>query len=667
MKPLIIVESGTKIKTISKLLNYEYNVTCSYGHFNNLPSKHLGINTDSWKGEYIITNKKAIDNIRKLVKLSDVIYIAADPDIEGEAIAHHIFCHIYDLLKHKQCHRIVFNEITKNALQNALENPRKINDHIVEAQETRRFVDRIVGYKLSPILWNVFNDKTLSVGRVQSIALLLCCNHYNQLINYRIKHYWTGKGTFSNKESSFEFILYNNNEVVKENWESINNIINLFDFTTNFESKFSQNIVLQHPPAPFTTTSLQNDAYQKFHFTSKKTMIIAQQLYENGYITYMRTDSIHISNSFKNIIIKYINTNYKGLSQFRSHKNRIVNAQEAHEAIRVTDIEKKTCDIDSNCKKLYELIWKRTIASQMIDAEFTEIKTILKYNNHDYTFINTKSFLSKQGFLIIYDKNTDDHKKYIKNISKIVPVKYECLGTIGSLPSLLNEVSLIKELEKNGIGRPSTYASIVEKILDKKYVQKSSYVGKEIKLKNRIVTLNGTKDKEIVHSTSSSQKDLLIPTEIGINIIEYLNKNIQFLLNIKFTSNMEITLDKITNGEFTKHGILNEFYNNHILPLCVGSNNKNNSQDRKTGIVKTKYGYCYYHSDTDKYTNIESFLKWKKKSVESLSKCELRFLQSIPKLLDDGSYLCIGPYGLYRKVDGKNIKIDKNTWDDFIV
>jgi len=203
--------------------------------------------------------------------------------------------------------------------------------------------------------------------------------------------------------------------------------------------------------------------------------------------------------------------------------------------------------------------------------------------------------------------------------------------------------------------------------LDKKYVQKSSYVGKEIKLKNRIVTLNGTKDKEIVHSTSSSQKDLLIPTEIGINIIEYLNKNIQFLLNIKFTSNMEITLDKITNGEFTKHGILNEFYNDHILPLCVDSNKKNNSQDRKTGIVKTKYGYCYYHSDTDKYTNIESFLKWKKKSVESLSKCELRFLQSIPKLLDDGSYLCIGPYGLYRKVDGKNIKIDKNTWDDFIV
>jgi len=667
-KPLIIVESGTKTKTISKLLDNRYNVICSYGHFNNLPPNKLGIDTNTWHGDYVITNKKAIDNIRKFVRGCDIVYIASDPDMEGEAIAYHIHCHIKDLLKNKKYYRIEFNEITKHAIETALENPRTINENVVDAQETRRFVDRLVGYKLSPVLWNEFQNNTLSVGRVQSIALKMCYDRYDKMINHDVQHHWVIRGKFSCKNKNiFDFTLHKGDTIVKEGWDKIIRIMTLFDFKTKFSLDFVENKGLQHPPPPFTTTSLQQDAYQKFHFTSKKTMSVAQQLYENGFITYMRTDSTHISNSFKNDIIKYIEKEYQGCSQFRSPKNKIVNAQEAHEAIRVTNINMISCDINSDCNKLYQSIWKRTIASQMVAAEFIDLKTTLSYTKHDYTFVQNKSLLCKKGFLIIYGKEIDDYNRYTRDISNIVPLQYGCEATIGSSPVLLNEISLIKELEKNGIGRPSTYATIVEKIVDKKYVEKSSYDGKSIKLKNRIITVDGFQDKEVIVSTSIRQKDLLIPTEIGKLIIEYMKQSIPFLLDVKFTSNMEATLDKITEKQFSKKIVLEDFYVNHIQPLCTNNNqNTNSNKKRETGIINTKYGYCYYHSDTNKYTNIESFLKWKKKTVKTLTSDEVQFLHSIPKLLDDGTELHIGPYGLYLKKDDKNVKIEKNKWCEYI-
>jgi len=661
MKPLIIVESGTKIKTISKLLNYKYDVICSYGHFNNLPKNELGIDIEKWIGKYQITNEKTIKNIRKYVKNSEVIYLAADPDMEGEAIAFHIWNNIKDLLKNKTYYRIEFNEITKNALINALDNPRQINKNIIEAQETRRFVDRLVGYKLSPSLWSKFDDNTLSVGRVQTVALKFCYNQYQKLIENNIENYWTISGFFRNK-NIFEFQLYQNDILVKDNWDNITRIISLFDFrnkfsTQNFEKK-SQN----NPPPPYTTTSLQQDAYNKLRFTSKKTMSVSQQLYENGLITYMRTDSTNISKEFKNKIIKFIDEKYEGHSQFRCHKNKIVNAQEAHEAIRITDINKFKCEINQDCNRLYELIWKRTIASQMIAAEYTEICTQLLYENN-YNFKYKKLLLTKLGYLIIYDNKIENVTEHITNIEKLTIQKYQCRPNLDSQPSLFNEISLIKELEKNGIGRPSTYASIIDKILEKKYVEKNQYQGQQLVLKQKTIEKNKEYIENIEIDTSIKKKDLLIPTQIGKEIIEYLNHQIPFLLDITFTSNMEKILDKITNKEFTKNQVLSDFFENHIKPYSV----QIKKPDLKSGIIKTKYGHCYYNEENKKYTNIESYLKWKNKNFNELDSKEICFIKSLPKQLDNDSYLHLGPYGLYKKINGKNVKIDKKDWDSFII
>lgn len=660
MKPLIIVESGTKIKTISKLLNYKYEVICSYGHFNNLPKNELGIDIDKWVGKYQITNEKTIKNIRKYVKNSEVIYLAADPDMEGEAIAFHIWNNIKDLLKNKTYYRIEFNEITKNALTNALDNPRQINKSIIEAQETRRFVDRLVGYKLSPTLWSKFDDNTLSVGRVQTVALKFCYNQYQKLIENNIENFWTISGFFRNK-NIYEFKLYHNDELVKGDWDKILRIISLFDFQKKFSTQNFENKSQNNPSPPYTTTSLQQDAYNKLRFTSKKTMSVSQQLYENGLITYMRTDSTNISKEFKNKIIKFIDETYEGYSQFRCHKNKIINAQEAHEAIRITDINKMKCEINDDCNRLYELIWKRTIASQMIAAEYTEICTKLSYENK-YNFKYKKSFLTKLGYLIIYDGKLENVEKHVMDIENIKIQKYQCQPNLDSQPSLFNEISLIKELEKNGIGRPSTYASIIDKLLEKKYVEKNQFKGQKLVFKQKTIEQQREYIENIEIDTSIKRKDLLIPTNIGKEIIEFLNEQIPFLLDITFTSNMEMILDKITNNEFSKNKVLSEFFENHIKPYSVEMKKK----EIKSGIIKTKYGYCFYNEENNKYTNIESYLKWKKKNVDDLEDKEVNFIKSLPKQLDTNSYLHLGPYGLYKKLNGKNVKIDKNEWESFI-
>jgi DNA topoisomerase-1 len=662
MKPLLIVESGTKIKTISKLLNYEYDVICSYGHFDNLPKNELGIDTNSWIGKYNITNEKAIKNIRKCVKNTDIIYLASDPDMEGEAIAYHIWNNIKDLLKHKVYHRIEFNEITKSALENALNNPRKIDEDIIEAQETRRFVDRLVGYKLSPTLWSKFNDNTLSVGRVQTIALMFCLKRYHELIEKKINSFWTISGFFKNN-NVYEFKLYKNTNLVREDWANTIDIISLFNFNIPYNIKTSEKTLTHSPPPSYTTTSLQQDAYNKFKFTSKKTMMVSQQLYENGMITYMRTDSTNISNEFKNKIIKYIEQNFKGKSQFRSHKNKITNAQEAHEAIRITDVNRIQCDLNEDCRKLYGIIWKRTVASQMVASEYTEICTEIKNKENDYVFKYIKSLLSYVGYLIIYDQKIDDIEKYKLDIEQVKIHKYQCQPNIDNLPTLYNEITLIKELEKNGIGRPSTYSSIVQKIFEKKYVEKKTYSGQKMKFKQRTIKKEKVTDEDIVIDTSINRNDLLIPTITGQNIIEFLETKTPFLLDISFTANMEVILDKITKKEFTKKDVLTKFYEDHIQPNSVETKP---ISVKKSGILKTKYGYCYYNETTNKYTNIESYLKWKKKSVDELQENELKFLKSLPKKLDDNTYLHLGPYGLYKKEHNKNVKIEKKEWDSLI-
>lgn len=668
MKPLIIVESFAKTKTISKYLENKYTVICSYGHINNLPPNDIGIDTDKWIGNYIITNKKAIDNIRKHVREANIIYIAADPDTEGEAIAYHIYNNIKDLLKNKQHYRISFNEITKVALQNALSNPRAIDMDIVGAQETRRFVDRLVGYKISPLLWSKFNNNTLSAGRVQSIAMLICKQQLDKIMQHNADIYWKIIGIFSSKKKKFEFIMYEKSDEVKVNWKNAERIIDMLSFDKNLEINFTESKSIQMPPPPYITTTLQQDAYNKHRFSPKKTMELAQQLYENGLITYMRTDSNNISNQFKNTIIKYIDDTYPGHSQFRTHTNKVSNAQEAHEAIRITNIGVTSCsDMSSDCNKLYKMIWLRTITSQMIAAEYTDLAVNVKIQDCDHVFIHKKSLLTTHGFMVALDKELDDVKEYIKSMKNIKAIEFRANASIEAVPSLYNEVSLIKELERNGIGRPSTYSSIIEKLISKHYVTVGSNPCNKLKCKNLIKTGRATEQYEVEISTCNDKKDVLVPSALGIDMIAYLTTTVPFLLDLAFTSNMETTMDEIARHQLSKNSVLDDFYTNHLLPVV--QNNKVMSTKvvkKETGIIHTKYGYCYYDAIKNKYTNIESFLAWKNKSVEELTEKEKQFIKSLPKKIDKDTTLHIGQYGLYLKHKNNNVRLDKSKWDDYI-
>ena len=679
---LIIVESYTKTKTIYKYLkdeNHKYNVTFSQGHFCDLPKNELGININTWEGTYTTTKENILKNIRKYVKEADNIYIAADPDTEGEAIAYHIKNNIKDLLKKKNCYRIKFNEITKNAIITAINNPLDIDINLVKAQETRRFLDRIVGFKLSPLLWNKFNDKYLSVGRVQSVALLLCIEQLNLIKNHEIEKYWNLNGSFNYNDIILDCISI---KIKDEN--ILENILNILDIPTNkFKIEISQTNSSEYPSPPYSTTTLQQDAYNNLRYNSKKTMELAQKLYEKGYITYMRTDSVNISKEFKYKLQKYITNNYgSDNSVIRNFKNKIINSQEAHEAIRITNPNiiniSNDDEITEYHDKLYNMIWKRTIASQMKEAIYTNINSIIKCVNNsdcnDYIFKCNKTFLTNRGFLIIYNKELEDYKTYYnklntkKNINvNIISFSLEC--DINQPKSLYNEITLIKKLEKEGIGRPSTYASIIDKLYIRKYVIKGKNPSKNVSINNLIK--KHKKDIKIITKdikTGGKSSDLLVPTDLGIKSIEYLNTIIPFLLNINFTAEMENALDKISIGEITKDNILQQFYDK-IYPIINihGNINNNFENKRKTGIIKSKYGYCYYHEKDNRYTNIEPYLSWKKKSVEQLENKEITFLGSLPKKLEDGMMLHIGKYGLYLKDNNnKNIKLDKKKWDSFI-
>lgn len=682
-KNLIIVESFTKTKTISKYLGDKYVVICSLGHICDLPKNDLGIQTESWKGQYVQTKHKIIDNIRKHVKQCEVIYLASDPDVEGEAIAYHIKNEIKDLIKHKQCFRIKFNEITKKALQNAIDIAGDIDQDLVSAQEARRFIDRLVGYKLSPLLWNKFSNNTLSVGRVQSVALAKCVDILQNIESHNIDIYWNVIAKYSlGDKSVLECKLYNTTKVLnitdKDTLESILGVCR-FDETPSITFKDSSSS--ESPCPPYTTTSLQQDAYNKFKFSAKKTMQLAQELYENGHITYMRTDSTHISDDFKNVIIGYINKTYPdlGLAKFRNYKNKIANAQEAHEAIRITNVNNISIStgLSEYHNKLYDIIWKRTIASQMCNAEYTNVEISLKYTQTEYVFKYVKAFLMKKGYLMIYDQNSAvSTKESIVSFKSLVeqslnPIEFKGEANINNVPSLYTEVSLIKCLEKEGIGRPSTYASIIDKLLSKRYVEKGSNPSKNIVLQNIVKTKKGTQVVDHKISTGGKSKDLLVPTELGKGIVKYLETTVPFLLDTHFTANMENALDRICDKSMTKEYILTDFYEQHLIPIInaqkLPKQTKQSEQHkRESCILNTKYGYCYYNSVTQKYTNIESYLKWRKVSVETLREKDINFIKSLPKLLGDGTELHIGPYGLYLKDKNKNIKLDRALWDSYV-
>jgi len=694
MKKLVIVESFTKTTTIKKYLN-DKNVIVTYssGHIYNLPKDKIGFDTNTWVLDYIKTNPKIIKTIRDFVVKTDIVYIATDPDLEGETIAYNIKHSIADLIKNKKCYRISFNEITETAVKNAINNPRDIDLNIVNAQETRRIVDRMIGYKVSPILWSKFDINYLSSGRVQNAAIIMCINQRNKILNNEIKQKWNieCKFIFDKKDKKGHIIgsLLDYGNI--DNIEIVKKILGILKTNTKYSVKYEMKKHSVSPQPPYTTTSLQQDCYNKYKWNAKITMKYSQDLYEQGFISYIRTDSTNISNDAKNIIINYIKNTYdnregnNSYSKYRTFKSKINNAQEAHEAIRITNPNITSCyaegkSLSSNHNKIYEMIRNRTLASLMSDALYTdiEIKFISSLNeNKDYVFTGTKSFMIFEGFKIIYGEKTEDYENYVKMLDDkpCYSYEYKSNGSIDNIPSLYNEVQLIKQLEKEGIGRPSTYASIIDKLLDKKYIE----IGKNPQQEYTVICfLKKYKDNEIIAENKKinlggNSKDLLIPTELGINVIKYIYDVMPYLCDLKFTSKMENDLDDIINMKNNKKNILDDIYSKiskSLKDIPMTSRSSKSKIEYKDGFITTRYGHCYYNKGSNTYTNIESYLKWKNKKFDDLNDGDLVFISSLPKAvnhLGKPFKLHIGRYGLYLKDDNNiNHKLEKKLWGSFM-
>jgi DNA topoisomerase-1 len=564
-KNLVIVESPAKAKTIEKYLGSKFKVSSSYGHIADLPKKEIGIDFENnFKPKYIISSDKKdiVKQLKKQALSAETVWLASDEDREGEAIAWHLFESLE--LDKSKTKRIVFREITKKAILNAIENPREINYNLVNAQQARRIIDRLVGFEISPILWRKVKGG-LSAGRVQSVAVRLLVDKENEINNFIPKSAFKISAKFSDS---------NNNKLsahLSGVFESENKAKEILEKSLN--SNFSISSVEKKPfkktsSAPFTTSTLQQEASRKLGFSVSRTMSAAQRLYESGHITYMRTDSVNLSqdalNAAGKVISKMYGNNYHKIKRF-SNKNK--GAQEAHEAIRPTNFENKSVNMESDQIKLYNLIWLRTISSQMSDALLE--RTILKIssNQFDNQFTCKGEVIKFDGFLKVYIEGTDDNENedsegLLPNLSKgdrVNNINMIATEKFSRPPYRYSEATLVKKMEELGIGRPSTYAPTITTIQNRKYVAKGTYEGFERNYRQIILDSNEIKTNLLKENTGSD-KGKLVPTEVGIIVTEFLVNNFKNILNYNFTASVEQDFDKIASGDIEWTNILKDFY-----------------------------------------------------------------------------------------------------------
>jgi len=561
---LVIVESPAKAKTIERFLGSDYKVTSCYGHIADLPSKELGVNIDKgFQPKYIVSNdkKKIVTNLKNLAKKAEFVWLASDEDREGEAIAWHLSNALK--LDDTKTKRIVFHEITKKAILDAIENPRKINYDLVNAQQARRVLDRLVGYQLSPVLWKKIKGG-LSAGRVQSVSVRLIVEREREIKAFSISDYFKTNAEFLSSEGKkFKAILDTDFKV----YDQVEKFL-----LKNIKSEFSvvsriTKPAIKNPAPPFTTSTLQQEASRKLSFSVSKTMTVAQRLYESGLITYMRTDSVNLSNEAKsqakNEILRRFGNKYHNE---KDYKNKSSSAQEAHEAIRPTNLEVQKIISDFDQKRLYELIWKRTISSQMSQAklERTTLKVGCdKYNNE---FIAKGEILTFDGFLKVYLEGLDEEEEKFQGILPDVKIgeklKINSLESIQRFtrpPSRFTEASLVRKLEELGIGRPSTYAPTISTIQARGYVLKGENEGvernfKKIKLQQEKIS------SSVEFERVSSEKGKLIPSDIGIIVNDFLVTNFQEILSYNFTALVEKNFDKIADGNEDWSKMIENFY-----------------------------------------------------------------------------------------------------------
>ncbi|MCF8273949.1 MAG: type I DNA topoisomerase [Flavobacteriaceae bacterium] len=563
-KNLVIVESPAKAKTIEKFLGKDFKVESSFGHISDLPSKELGVDVEGdFKPKYEVSrDKKAVvKKLKDLAKNSDMVWLASDEDREGEAIAWHL-SETLNLDKAKT-KRIVFHEITKSAILKAIENPRDIDYHLVDAQQARRVLDRIVGYELSPVLWRKVKGG-LSAGRVQSVSVRLIVEREREIQNFKSVASFRIDAEFSNEAGqSFKAKLPKTFSTKQEAYKFLESNTNATFKVAELDKKPAK----KSPAAPFTTSTLQQEASRKLYFSVSKTMTMAQRLYESGLITYMRTDSVNLSDEARKGAQKEIETAFGSkYSKPRNYTGKAKGAQEAHEAIRPTDFSVHSVDIDRDQSRLYDLIWKRAIASQMSEAELERTNVKINASTHKEQFNAYGEVITFDGFLKVYLESTDDedveqdgmlpamktnetlHNNYITATERYTRPPYR-----------YTEASLVKQLEELGIGRPSTYAPTISTIQNRNYVEKGSVEGVERNYTQLTLKKGVIKDK-LLTEKSGSDKGKLVPTDIGMIVTDFLVNHFEHILDYNFTAKVEEDFDDIAEGKEDWTKMMKDFY-----------------------------------------------------------------------------------------------------------
>ena len=587
-KNLVIVESPAKAKTIEKFLGKDFQVESSYGHIADLPSKELGIDVDGdFSPKYIVSDDKKtiVKKLRTLAKKADMVWLASDEDREGEAIAWHLKEQLE--LKDANTKRIVFHEITKNAILKAVENPRDIDYNMVNAQQARRVLDRLVGYELSPVLWRKVKGG-LSAGRVQSVAVRLIVERERSILDFNAETHYKVVAQFSNIEGkTFKATIPKNFDSKKEA-ESFLNSCAKADFSI---SDLTKKPAKKSPAAPFTTSTLQQEASRKLGFPVGKTMQVAQRLYEAGLITYMRTDSLNLSVDARNAAEEEI-TNYYGAeySKQRVFKTKAKGAQEAHEAIRPTSMKMHGIDTEYDQTRLYDLIWKRTLASQMSDAQLERTNFKIANSENSKIFTANGEMIKFEGFLKVYLEGTDNEEEeqagMLPNLKVGESLEYTFINAtqrFTSPPYRFTEASLVKQLEELGIGRPSTYAPTISTVQKRGYVEKGQNEGLE-RAYQQLILNNGIVKGELLSEKTGSDKNKLVPTDIGNIVNDFLVANFSNILDFGFTARVENSFDDISEGTANWTEMIKGFYTSfHETVEDVKENAERESGERILG------------------------------------------------------------------------------------
>lgn len=679
-KNLVIVESPAKAKTIEGFLGKDFKVLSSFGHIRDLSHKDMGVDIPGgFTPNYEVSSdkKEVVKNLKKETKAADTVWLATDEDREGEAIAWHLAETLN--LNNKETKRIVFHEITKTAITKAVENPREIDYNLVNAQQARRVLDRLVGFELSPVLWRKVKQG-LSAGRVQSVAVRLLVEREREITNFKSIVYYKVVAQFTNKQGKvFRAEVSSRLESLEEAQAFLQKCVDANFSVANLEKKPAS----KSPAAPFTTSTLQQEAARKLGFSVSQTMTVAQRLYEAGKITYMRTDSVNLSNDAMAAIKQEIVNEYgEAYSNPKTYSTKSKGAQEAHEAIRPTYMHARKVSDDSGQQRLYDLIWKRAIASQMSNAKLERTTVTIDNSNHEKNFIAKGEVIVFDGFLKVYLEGTDEEGEEEQEgmLPKLEVGENVAYKTISSrerftkAPARFTEASLVKKLEELGIGRPSTYAPTISTVQRRGYVEKGDDEG-TLRSYHFVELSNSVIETKVLQEKAGSKKGKLCPTDIGMVVNDFLVSNFDSILDYHFTANVEVEFDEIAAGEKAWNKMLQDFYGDfHAKVEDVKENSERAVGQRLLG-VDSKTGLNLYvrigrfgpmaqlgegtEEERPKFASLR-----KGQSIESITLEEAIDLFKLPRQVgqfeDKVVTVAIGRFGPYVRHDGKFVSLGDN-------